>query len=678
MHKRLCFEIGVEELPAIPFLKELPNISSKWQSILEKNRVQSSFSFFYTPRRLVFLHESFPIAQLDSYEEFFGMPLEIAKKDGVWSEAALGFAKKCGVDINNLEVVKRGNKEVLYYKKQIKGKEVKELFNQMINEFLCSLNFGKSMHWLEPNVRFIRPIRWSFALFEDEFLEYELFGIKSSNYTFGHRVISYEPLRFNSIDEYFEILQKNGVILNQDKRREKIISEIDLIQKEYDIEVEIDSELLDEIVAITEYPKAILGEFEEEFLELPPEVIVTSMKTHQRYFSVYKGTKLSNHFVVVSNSLSDDVTNILNGNKRVLRARLSDALFFYRNDLKNGLDYEGLKEISFIGELGSLFDKTLRELKIAFTLFELYKTNLVSELGVQESEIKALLQRAIMLARADLLTQVVYEFPELQGIMGRYYAIAQREHPLICDAIKEQYLPSDKDSKLPNNLFSAIVALSVRIDSIFGLFSINQIPSGTKDPFALRRAANGILKIVKEFEISLNLIALYEKVKTEYRPFDINLVWNFVLERVYGLFIFNPSIIKAAIESQEKDILKLIQKIEAIGTISKESSFKELFSTFKRVANILKDQKEFSKLDASLFENSYEKELYDAFLAIPKELDYKERLELLFGLKPRLDAFFDNVMINDENMIIRNNRKALLYEIYQAFKEIADIKEIAV
>ncbi len=673
----LLFEIGVEELPAIPLLKELSHIPNKWRSTLEAYRVATDFEFYYTPRRLVFHHKSFPSTQSTSFEELFGPPLEMAKKDGEWTQAGLSFAKKCGVEPSELAENEKGGKKVLYFKKEQSGKEIESFFGEMADEFLNSLVFGKSMHWQDVGKKFIRPIRWSLALFGDRFLDFEIFGVKSTKTTFAHRVATFDPIGFSSQNEYFEKLKNNAVILEQDKRREKILENITKIEKKSGLRVELDSELLDEVVAITEYPTAVLGEFEREFLELPPEVIITSMKTHQRYFGVFENEKLSNRFIVVSNAPALDFSKIIDGNRRVLRARLSDALFFYRNDLKYGLNNEGLKNIAFIAGLGTLFDKSLRELSIAMRLFEHYKSELVDQTNLNEGELKALLERAIMLGKADLMSEMVYEFPELQGIMGEYYAKAANEHPLVAAALKEQYLPKGEDSELPSTLFSAIVALSVRLDSLFGLYSINQIPTGTKDPFALRRASAGVIRIVSHFSLPLNIKLLHKEVASEYKPFVVATVWEFFLERLNAQFDYNKSCIKAAIESGEEDILELVKKISAIGEIAKEESFKERFATFKRVANIIKDEKEFATVDAALFESEYENALYKAFIDTPKTGDYKARLEALFGLKPQLDGFFDNVMVNVENEAVKNNRKALIALIYHAIKECADIKEIS-
>lgn len=345
MLKPLLIEIGVEELPAIPFLKELSNIEKKWSDILEKNSLLCNFELFYTPRRLVLWHREFQVKQEDSEVENIGAPRSIAFKDGVATPAAASFASKCGISVDEILFKDFGKGEVLYHKQKISGAFSKELLNNMVNEFVASLNFGKSMRWGSRSDSFIRPIRFFSIMMDNEIVEGELFGVKSSNLSYGHRMDSYEPFIFNDVGDYFCKLDKYGVVLYQDERREKILKQIKDIEIKHNVKIELDLELLDEVVAITEYPTALLGKFDEEFLELPAEVIVTSMKANQRYFAVYKNEKLTNNFVVISNALTNDFGYIISGNEKVLRPRLADAMFFYKNDIKNGLSNEGLKNL---------------------------------------------------------------------------------------------------------------------------------------------------------------------------------------------------------------------------------------------------------------------------------------------------------------------------------------------
>ncbi len=682
MTKPLLIEIGVEELPAIPFLKELPNIDKKWADILEKNSLLCEFSFFYTPRRLVLWHREFPVKQPDFYEELFGAPVEIAFKDKKPTKAALGFAKKCGVDVEELQRAKKGDREVLYFKKEIKGKNSKDILPSMVDEFLHSLNFGKAMRWGDLKDSFIRPIRWIGTMLGDEVIEYELYKVKSSNISYPHRSVSFEPFSYNFAGDFFCKLDKGGVILYQDERRKKIEEEFGKIESKENVQIERDKELLDEVVAITEYPTALMGSFNEDFLQLPPEVIITSMKEHQRYFPVFKDGELTNKFVVVSNAVTDNFDKIISGNEKVLRARLSDALFFWRNDIKNSLSPKGLENIVYLEGLGSLYDKELREKEIACYLFNLYKERLLEERkDKKENELCSLIENSVLLSKADLLSEMVYEFTELQGIMGYYYAKEAKMDDFLALALKEQYLPKGEESALPSSVFTSIVALSNKIDSLLSLFSIGKIPSGTKDPFALRRAAIGIIRIVLDKELPFDMDKIFKDLSKNYKEFDLQKLNDFFEERFLQFFDANASIIKAVLRSGERDILKIDKKIKALKEITESEDFKNIFTTFKRVANIVKDvNEEEIFVNPSLFESEYEKKLYEAFKEVneKKYENYLERLDNLFSLKPVIDQFFDHVMVNVEDEKIRQNRKNLIASIYKAFKEIADIKEISV
>ncbi|WP_024955628.1 glycine--tRNA ligase subunit beta [Sulfurospirillum arcachonense] len=683
MIKPLLIEIGVEELPAVPFLKELPNIEKKWLKILEENALTCEFKFYYTPRRLVLWHNEFPMSQSDREEELYGAPISVAFKDGEATPAANGFAKKCGVSLDEVGRSTKGGKEVLYFKKVTKGVDSKSLIGDMIEQFISSLNFGKSMRWGSYDKSFIRPIRWIGAMLGDEHVPFKVYNVESKYFSYPHRTISYEPFAYDFAGDYFDKLKNGGVVLYPSERKKIILEQFKEIEKENSVNIEIDEELLAEIVAITEHPKALIGTFDEEFLRLPPEVIITSMKEHQRYFPVFKDGVVTNKFIVVSNAISDDYDLIVRGNEKVLRARLSDGLFFYDNDLRNGLAFGGLKDIVYLDGLGSVFDKVLREKNIIEYLETKYGRKLGIEIDYKnEKEIKDILNRAIMMSKSDLLSEMVYEFTELQGLMGYYYAKAANEDDLVSLAIKEQYLPDSEDSELPSNLCSSLVALSCKLDSLLALFSIDKIPTGTKDPFALRRAVNGVIKIVLNKNLEFNIKEDLKKLSANYANFDLIKLENFFLERIYQFFDANPSIIKAVVASGERDIVQLSLKIEALKSIVSSSGFKELFSTFKRVANIIKDVDTDKDIvvDKNLFEQTEENELYAEFIK-KSSVDYKtyeEKLDALFGLKPQIDNFFDNVMVNHEDVSIKTNRQNLIATIYKEFKQIADIKEISI
>jgi glycyl-tRNA synthetase beta chain len=671
MLKPLLIEIGVEELPAIPLLKELKNIEKKYTDILVKYSLLSKFEFYYTPRRLVIWHKEFASSQADSVQEMFGAPVSVAFKDGIATPAAKGFAKKCGVPLDEIGRTQKANKEVLYYKKELKGKESKYLLNDIINEWIKSLSFGKAMRWASNTESFIRPIRWVNVMLDDKLVDIDLIGVKSKKATFVHRISNFNELQLSGAKEYFEVLKDGGVTLFQDERRKKILEDFSTLELKNSINIEIDEELLHEVVAITENPTALLGSFDEEFLRLPPEVIVTSMKEHQRYFPVFKDSKLINKFVVVSNALSDDFSKVIEGNETVLRPRLADALFFYDNDLKNTFSTNGLEKVAFFKGLGSVKDKITRETKIANFLALKY--------GLESNNI---INRSISLAKADLMSEMVYEFTELQGLMGSYYALASGETQEVATAIKEQYLPNGEDSNLPSTKISAIVSMSIKLDTLLALFSINQIPTGSRDPFALRRAVNGIMRICEKHQLEFDISSTIKDLASNYAKIDMQKFESFFLERVKQYFKVNTSVVEAVLSSGEREILALSAKISALDSMVNSKDFSESFSTFKRVSNITKDI-DLTKdilIDSKLFEEDAEKALYDRYTKV-NNVNYKtyeEELDALLSLKPELDSFFKDVMVNAQDEDIKNNRKSLIASIYKSILKIADIKVVSI
>ena len=672
MTKPLLIEIGVEELPAVPLLKELKNIETKYAKILETHSLLCDFEFYYTPRRLVIWHREFKVKQEDSVEEFFGAPLKVAYKDGEPTPAANGFAKKCGVTLDELSSTDKGGKEVLYYKKDVAGKESTALLPEIIESWIESLEFGKTMRWGSSSESFIRPIRWVNVMLDDALVPLTLFGVESSKVTFLHRIAKFGALEVSGAKEYFEVLKEGGVTLFPQDRAEKIKADFVQIEKENDLTIEIDEDLFDEVVAITENPTALLGSFDEAFLRLPPEVIITSMKEHQRYFPVFKDGKLMNKFVVVSNALTDDFSEVIAGNEVVLRPRLADGLFFWDNDLKRGLSTEGLEKITFFKGLGTVTDKIERENVIANKLFDTFG------LSCKKED----LNRAVSLAKADLMSEMVYEFTELQGLMGGYYAVEQGESEKVATAITEQYLPDGEDSALPSTPLSAVVAMSIKLDTLLALFSVNQIPTGSRDPFALRRAVNGLVRIVNEFDFNFDIVTTMKELAGNYAEIDLEKLENFILERIKRYYSVNPSIIAAVLASGERDLLALGKKIDALNNLVNSEGFSEVSATFNRVANIVKDLdlNSIIAIDPVKFEEDAESVLFNRFTEVDEGLysSYEEELDALLGLKPELDSFFTNVMVNAENEAVKNNRKALVATIYKSILKIADIKEVSV
>ncbi len=699
MHSdELLVEILVEELPAQALLNEYKEMPKKLHALFSKRALEvGKIEIFYTPRRLCLLIKDFPLLTQETKEEFFGPPVKIAcnnedKTQGL-NALGLGFYQKLGLkDHQHFQTALKNNKEVLYHAKIHEKEPTKDLIMPIVLEFLEGLNFGKSMRWGNVEKSFIRPIHNICVLFNGENfngIEVKEYGFKTKQATKVHRQEGFDFIQVDSPKAYFEVLEKNHVILDPKKREAKILQEIKELETKHEIIVEIDRDLLDEVVAITEYPSALLGEFDKAFLKLPSEIIITSMKENQRYFAVFsqkeESPTLHNGFIVVSNAINKDKQKIIAGNQKVLKARLSDAVFFYENDLKKPLDNAPLESVVFVQGLGTLKDKMEREAIIAQYLTQKYAPSLNMPL----EKALELIGRAVKIAKADLLSEVVYEFSELQGIMGYYYALKQNENELVALSVKEQYLPASENAPLPSSVFSAIVALSLKLDSLFSLFSAGKIPSGSKDPFALRRLSFGLLKIVAhyglEFDLKADLKNLFEKVGV-YQSFDLEILEKFLLERFHNLIDCNPSIIRSVLNTNERDIVKIIQKVKALKRFlddPKNAQKKELlFSAFKRLANINKDRNpnESSEFSTHLFKEPKEHALFEAFNAIKmsafESLDSK--IEAYFGLHAPLEEYFKSVLVMDKDIEIQKNRKNFLWGVYQSFLEIGDIKEIAI
>ncbi len=659
--KKFLIEITTEELPAIPFLKEQKNIIPKMSEVLNKYNIDyENLKFLYTPRRFVFTCNINEFSK-DSITELIGAPKEIAYTNGVLNKAGISFCEKAGISENELEFKTVKGKECLYCVKKEAGVSIKELISNILTEFLESLSFGKSMRWGANTFSFIRPINGLCVMMDDELINASTFNVKSEKSTFVHRNVSMNKVSFSTQAEYFKTLSDGKVILNPDDRREIILSEIKNIEKLNDVKVEIDKDLLDEVVAITEYPAALLGSFDKEFLQVAPEVIITSMKENQRYFAVYKNNSLSNNFVTITNSFNSNLDLIRKGNEKVLRARLSDALFFWKNDLEAGLNPDLLKDTTYMQELGSIADKQDRELQIALEFAKILNYTNIDNV-----------KNAIMLSKADLRTQMVGEFPELQGIVGSYYAKAAGFSSDVVTAIKEQY----EYENLPSITLSAIVSLATRLDTLMALFSINKIPSGNKDPYALRRAALSVLKIVINLRINFSLSSFLAKFNSLYAKYDINKLISFINDRFNALYDVNASYVKAVLHANNDEIVRINDNINALIHLQKDSDFASKLSTFKRLANIIKDKRDLY-CDESKLGSDYERKLYKAYKDIDFSSDVIKNIESIFNLKPLIDDFFENVMINVDDEELKNNRLALVYTIYKHIASVADLKEVS-
>ena len=752
--KELLVEILTEELPALPFLRERPNLAAKWEQALaqfslsacikdsaglmpdnpaSQNPQPPAYEIHFTPRRITIISRAFPSYTDSITQEFFGAPVAMAFVDGDrckgLSKAGEGFCKKIGLDptspesIAALQTTQKDGKEVLYYRKLIEGIPSDRVLGDVVTSFVCSLHFGKTMRWGDAqegsgSESFIRPIRNIMILLGGEPINAKvdssvrgIFGQQGRAATLLHRSFrAFAPessaldagdcvqnpaqwVEILGVDDYLEKLAHGGVILEAKQREERIIEQIHTIEREHGVQVDLDRALLEQIIAITEYPTALLGRFDERFLALPEEVIITSMKEHQRYFGMYKSGKLFAGFIVVANALCDDFNAIISGNERVLKARLSDAEFFYRNDCATPLAKEPLASIAYIDGLGSMLDKTNREEIIGAYLARLWG---------QDS---ALITQALAYAKADLLSEMVGEFPELQGIMGYYYALAQGLPQELAQAIKEQYLPNGENSALPSSKISAIVALSGKLESLLGLFSLGTIPSGSKDPFALRRAANGVVKIVLEwnlaFDIKQILVDLAKECGYAISQENLARLQGFIIERLESILDIPAQIFRSASRGTSTDLCTIASNAKALESLLVRDDREALIAVFKRVANITKDSSvgelvgSTQKADSSdigalleIINTSLLTQPEQALYARLREIDSAKRdgklthssdkLAALFDLRDVLEEFFERVLVNDENLALRKNRKSLLYAIYAEFCTIGDLKELAI
>lgn len=666
----LIIEIFTEELPFSGIKKEINNILPKFNAILQENKINAEVEFFWTARRLIFYSSAFPQTTQDEILEFFGPPLSIAYDNNKPTNATKSFLKKNNIELDDIQIRQKDGKDYLYYAKKKDGEKTCDLLEKLIMDLISSLHFGKSMYWGEIKTPFVRPIRNIIAILDDNFIALPTL---SQKYQFNQTPMvislrSQEAKIAKNAKEYFKILQNNGVIYEQNKRKAMIIKQIETIQENNQIQVEIDDKLLDEIIAITESPSALFGRFDEKFLELPGEVIITSMKVNQKYFATYKQNNLYNGFIVVCNTFEKDCFDeILKGNMRVLKARLEDALFFYHNDkvsfYQQGTDLK-LKEIEYIENSGSVYDKVQREIAIAKILLQ----------NTQYDENKII--RAISISKNDLLSEMVGEFGELQGIMGSYYT--NDTQLKLC--LKEQYLPLQEDSNLPSSEESAIVAIANKLDSILSLFALGKIPSGSKDPFALRRNAIGIIKIITTFGISFDIEQILESLTPQYKHIDKDKITHFFFERLESALGVNQSLINAAIKSKQNDLTQLCLQIKALYQITQSSDKDAFKSLFKRVANILKNTDRIdSTLNPSLFCQDEEKILYAKWQDFSKTTLKSpiDRIEKLLTFRESLQNFFDNVMINVEDEILKTNRILLVKTIYEEFFKVGDIREIS-
>ncbi|MBM2838092.1 MAG: glycyl-tRNA synthetase beta chain [Deltaproteobacteria bacterium] len=694
--KELFLEIGTEEIPAGFVPKALEEMDALIRKELSSLRIKHcEVKIFGTPRRLVLSVSDVADRQEDISIQVMGPAKKAAYDDkGNLTKAAEGFVRSQGVDPSQLKVVETPKGEYLAVQKEEKGRPTADLLEEVLPRLISSIHFRKSMRWRDLDVRFARPIHWIVALFGGDVVPFSFGEVKSGNESRGHRFMAPGTFKVSGLADYLDKTEKAFVIVDQDKRKEMIMEQVNKLDASVSglkivtedlFETVTYLDLLETINYLVEYPVGLMGSFDEEFLSLPEEVLITSMKKHQKYFYVKnrESGKLLPYFIAVSNTAAKDIDVVRKGNERVLRARLSDAAFFYNEDKKIPLEkrVEKLKGVVFQAKLGTVYEKMERFKSIAEFLADILKP-----------EVKETVSRAAYLCKADLVTGMVGEFPELQGIMGREYARVANEDADVAAAIYDHYLPRFAEDGVPVSDAGAILSIADRIDTICGCFGIGQIPTGATDPFALRRHTIAIINIIltRNYRVSISRLAdkaiellsgkitrPAEDVKKE--------VMEYMRVRLLNLLTGNgdpADVVDAVLSANFDDIVRSVKIVKALSEIKKMPDFEPLAIAFKRAVNITKGTVRTS-VNPSLFGPPAEKELYDASasakttisLSFEKE-NFTEALEHVSHLKAPVDAFFDDVLVMDKDEKIKNNRLALLWGVSDIFSGIADFSKI--
>lgn len=684
MNKKLLFEIGTEEIPARFIAKTKADMKGYLEKTLKELHIEyKSIELKCTPRRFVVVIDELAENQATVEEELKGPAKKIAfDENNNPSKALLGFLK--GKDISPEEVYFKtvGKDEYAHIKLTKEGQAVKGLLKDIFEGMIKSTTFPKSMRWGGKNIRFVRPIRYFVCLMDEEVIDFEIEGIKTGNITKGHRFLGSSEIVINTPDEYEAKLKENFVILDDEQRKGLILEQCKAVADSLGGTLMMDEDLLEEVNYIVEYPTAFYGEFDESYLSLPKEAIITPMKEHQRYFPVLdEDGKLLNKFITVRNGDSYEIDNVKRGNEKVLDARLSDALFFYHEDTKKPLEayVERLDTIVFQQKLGTILDKTKRIQNLSEKIAKALALTLPN------------LDRAAYLSKADLTTAMVFEFTELQGIMGRYYANLSNEPSEVAEAIYEHYLPKFAGDELPSTNEGIILALSDRLDSVAGFFAIGIQPTGSQDPYALRRQALGILNIMMEKKLDVRLFDLldlalenfdFEDMDKQSVKSDLMSFFELRLKNLFTDMGIRYDVVDAIINIEDSNPFDLLIRAKDLDAWVKNNSVTEALQTFSRISNISKEAIA-GKVDEALFAHDSEAKLNTAYNSIKAEVEamlarreYVKALELLISIKDSVDAFFDSVMIMDENMDIRANRLAMLSNIRTTMESVADLSKI--
>ena len=683
----LLFEIGTEEIPASyisPALDQLQNMAK--ETLMEQNLSFGELKVMGTPRRLALSVSNLETLQPDQSVEVTGPPKKAAyDAEGDPTKAAVGFAKSQGVNTDDLRVVETPRGKYVAVTKLQKGRSASNILEDLLPNWINSLDFPKTMRW--DNLRFARPIRWIVAILEDQEIPFQLDTLTAGRITYGHRSLNPEPIKLDSasVDNYIDKLEIANVIVNHDLRRTEIQKQITEILNSEDCETAIDQDLLDQVNFLVENPQAIVGSFSESHLDLPAEVLITSMKKHQRYFPMIKSDQqLVAKFISISNGTDGNIDTVRHGNERVLRARLADATFFYQEDRRTTLADRNrkLQSVIFQVKLGSLYDKVKRLESL---------TSFIAQQTKVDNATKDYAVKAAYLCKSDLTTQMVAEFPTLQGVMGRYYALDAGAPPRVAAAIEDHYRPVAADSDLPTSLEGSILSIADKIDTIVGYFGINEKPTGSQDPYSLRRQAIGILRVLQKPDLSVSFSSLVEKAIELYK---VNLsentkveVLDFVRGRLKVLLQtkgYVPDEIEVVLATGEIDVSDIEKRIQAVSNFRSSANFSQVYPALNRVLRILPDSLP-KEIDPDLFEDDAEQKLSSLIIGMDADLNkliksqnYDKLLIKLSALQPAIDQFFDQVLVMAEDLDVRQNRFTLLNAIGQRIYAIGDLTKLVI
>ena len=679
-------EVGTEDLPArflTPALRQMKDNTGK---ILKDSHIHfSDVRIFGTPRRLAAVADGIYPMQEDTTREVFGPSKKAAfDESGRPTKAAIGFARSQRVSVESLVIKNKDKGEYVVALIDEKGVHVREILPDICKKIVLSIHLPKSMRWGNNTIRFVRPIRWLMALFDNEVIEFEIDGIKSGSLTRGHRFLSPASFQLKEISGYRRLLANNYVIVDQEERKKIIVDKVeDLLETSGETSVK-DEELLETVTNLVEYPVPVLGTFSKDYLALPRELLITVMKGHQKYFAVEGADgAITNHFVVISNTTEENADVVKVGAERVIKARFEDARFYFEEDRKRPLSarLEDLRRVTFQESLGSLYEKTERVAAIAGSLAdELLPSG------------KDRLVRAARLSKTDLITGVVREFPELQGIMGKYYAGLDCEEREVAEAIEEQYLPAHSGGRLPQTDLGALLGLAEKADNVTAFFSIGLTPTGSEDPFALRRQSLGIIAILFDKGYSLTLKKLVSRAlqalsdvgDREGTEKKILQFFEGRLETVFSDYGYSPDLIGSVLSLASRvELGQIVERLDALRRFKGEGRFNDFLTAVKRVYNII-PVTAIPELRRDLLMEEPEKNLKEEFDSSARELSvllrqrkYYEALNLLSSLTGPINNFFDRTLVMDKREEIKLNRLALLKEIWSALSEIADFSKIS-